>query len=71
MFFQKRIERALKKEREDAELRGREEYEGTLRMNMEKGDFTAMVVAALITILPAVLLALGAVVAIGCLFLVR
>lgn len=71
MFFQKRIERALKKEHEDAQLRGREQYEGTLRMNMEKGDMTAMVLAALITILPAVLLALGFLVAIGYFFLVR
>ena len=61
MLFQKRIDRAFRHQAEKGKgRRGNEEKDNELRPSdiMEKGDLLAMIIAALITILPAALLVL-------------
>ena len=59
MLFQGRIERAFKRQAElNKERRQRESDEITPADLMEKGDFAAMVITGLITILPVALLVL-------------
>lgn len=70
MLFQKRIDRAFKHQAEankDRKEKGDEE----LRPSdiMEKGDLPAMIIAALITILPAALLVLLIMCFVGWLFI--
>lgn len=73
MIFQGKIDRIFKKlhdekkeEEKQEELKGREN--ATLSDEMEKGDFAAMVISALITIVPVAFLALLALVGIGYFF---
>ena len=59
MLFQGRIERAFKRQAElNKERRRQESDEITPADLVEKGDFAAMVIAGLITILPVALLVL-------------
>lgn len=76
MIFQKKIDRALDKLHEESdagkaerELASGEEYVPEIP-ELEKNDFLAMVLAALITILPVALIVLVGIVLIGY-FLVR
>lgn len=64
MIFQRKIDRAMEKLHEDSdagraerELRPDETYEREVP-ELEKGDFLAMTIAAMITILPVALLVL-------------
>lgn len=64
MLFQKKIDRAMKKLHEDSdagraerEHLGEEDYRQE-KPELEKGDFLAMTIAAIITILPVALLVL-------------
>lgn len=61
MIFQKKIDRAMEKlhEESDAEREEREIPE------LEKNDFLAMVIAAMITIVPVALLVLGGLALVG------
>lgn len=60
MLFQKRIDRAFRLQREQrkADARRPEDDELTPADIMEKGDLPAMIIAALITIIPAALIVL-------------
>ena len=71
MIFQKKVDRALQKLHEESdagqdekELMTGDEYQ-VERPELEKNDFLAMVIAAMITIIPAALLVLGGIVFIG------
>lgn len=65
MIFQKKIDRAFKKLHEE-----REESKEELP-ELEKNDFLAMVLAALITIIPAAILVLGGIALLGYFFLMH
>lgn len=68
MLFQKRIDRAFRYQSETKQNRDEPE-EQTPADLMEKGDLAAMILAALITIVPAALLVLLLMAAAGWLFL--
>lgn len=77
MIFQSKVDRALKKLHEESDA-GQAEREMELGNDykqempeLEKNDFLAMVIAALITIIPAALLVLGAMVLVGYLLFFR
>lgn len=65
MIFRKKVDRALKKQRE--------ENEDTLeeKLELEKNDFLAMLIAAFITFLPIAVLVLGGISLIGYFFLMH
>lgn len=63
MIFQSKVDRALKKLHEESDA-GQEDYIPEMP-ELEKNDFLAMVIAALITIIPVALLVLVVVVGIG------
>lgn len=71
MIFQSKIDRALKKlhDESDAGQAERDREQGTNEIpempELEKNDFLAMVIAALITIIPAALVVLGGIVLVG------
>lgn len=71
MIFQSKIDRALKKLHDESDAgqaeRGREQgmTEIPEMPELEKNDFLAMVLAALITIIPAALVVLGGIVLVG------
>lgn len=69
MLFGKKIERAFHKLREEKEkaMENREEQPESMP-ELEKHDLLAMIVAALLVILPAALLALGVLALVGYLF---
>ena len=69
MIFQKKIDRAFQKLHEDKQKTEEKEKRPALSDEMEKGDLPAMIIAAMITILPVALLALLALAGIGYLFL--
>lgn len=70
MLFRGRIERAFKRQAEqNKERREREDPELTPADLMEKGDFAAMVIAGLITIVPVALVVLLLMCLAGWLFL--
>ena len=69
MIFQGKYDRAMKRLKEQKAGSAREDTE--LSQNMEKGDLPAMLISALIVLLPAALVALGIVVAAGYFFIVR
>ncbi|MBP3428098.1 MAG: hypothetical protein J6M47_07550 [Clostridia bacterium] len=76
MPFQGKIERAQKLSSEqraarDAHGRGRYDDELTPGDLMEKGDGCAMIIAAMITIVPACLIVLAILAAVGYFFVVR
>lgn len=72
MPFAGRIERAEKLSREQAKLRsGRCDEEITPADIMEKGDGLAMLIAALITIVPVCLIALAVLALVGYLFVLH
>lgn len=77
MIFQKKIDRAMKKLHEESDAvrneRGEKtgEEESQEFPELEKNDFLAMVIAALITILPVALLVLAGLVLFGYFFLMR
>ena len=76
MIFQKKLDAALKKLHEDSNIGIEEETfeEETFeeeRPGLEKNDALAMLIAALITILPVALLVLGGIVLLGWFFLMR
>lgn len=71
MIFQSKIDRALKKLHDESDA-GQAERDREQGMNeipempeLEKNDFLAMVIAALITIIPAALVVLGGIVLVG------
>lgn len=72
--FHGRFERASRRLREQREQRDRAAGFGPEDAPcdmMEKGDGCAMVIAAMITIVPVCLLVLAALAAVGCLFILR
>ncbi len=71
MIFQSKIDRALKKLHDESDA-GQAERDREQGMNeipempeLEKNDFLAMVIAALITIIPVALVVLGGIVLVG------
>lgn len=77
MIFQKKVDRALDKLHKESdageaekELKPGEAYEPEIP-ELEKNDFLAMVIAALITIVPVALLVLGGIVLMGYLLLMH
>ena len=68
MLFQKRLERAFRHQAETNKDRDEPEELEPASL-MEKGDLAAMIIAAVITILPAALLVLLLIAAAGWLFL--
>ena len=69
MIFQGKYDRAMKHLREKKAGSAREETE--LSQNMEKGDLAAMLIAAVIVILPVALIVLGIMAVAGYFFVVR
>lgn len=65
MIFQKKVDRALKKLHEENDVPEEE------RPELEKNDFLAMVLAALITLVPAAILVLAGISLIGYFFLMH
>ena len=71
MIFQKKVDRALEKLHEDSDVAKveREQEAGAdyepEKLELEKNDFLAMVIAALITILPVALIVLIGITLIG------
>ncbi len=71
MLFQKKIDRAFDKlheEKEEERKRENIHTEEQLKSQLEKGDLPALIISALITILPVALLGLLALCAIGYFF---
>ena len=65
-MFKRRITRVLNASKSEADFRRR-----TAGEHLEKGDLSAMIIAALITFLPVLLLILGAFALISWLFFLR
>lgn len=65
MIFQKKVDRALEKQREENKDTPEEKLE------LEKNDFLAMLIAAFITFLPIAVLVLGGISLIGYFFLMH
>lgn len=65
MLFQKKVDRALKKLHEESEDASKE------KIDLEKNDFLAMMIAAFLTFLPAAVLILGGIALIGYFFLMH
>lgn len=65
MIFQRKIDRALKKQHEENDISEEE------RPELEKNDFLAMLIAAVITFVPAAILVLGGISLIGYFFLMH
>ena len=69
MIFQVKYDRAMKRLKEQKSGAPGEDTE--LSQNMEKGDLAAMLISALIVILPVALAALGILAAVGYFFIVH
>lgn len=77
MIFQSKVDRALKKLHEESDAReaerraeAGEEYEPEVP-ELEKNDFLAMVIAALITIVPVAILVVVGIILLGYFFLMH
>ena len=71
MMFRGRFDRARALQKEQMQGRDRAYDDVDIEEKLEKNDTLAMVLAALITILPAALLAIGIMLLVGWLFLFR
>ena len=71
MIFRGRYDRARKLQQEKMQGRERAYDDDQLGSKLEKGDTAALIISAMITILPVALLALGVLALVGYLFVVR
>lgn len=71
MIFQRKYDRMKEKQHRDMEGKDRAMLDDDLGSKLEKGDTFALIVSALITILPIAALFLGLAVAIGYFFVVH
>ena len=71
MIFRGRYDRARKLQQEKMQGRERAYDDDQLGSKLEKGDTAALIISALITILPVALIALGVLALVGYLFVVR
>lgn len=75
MIFQRKINRAMQKLHEEGDYAEKKMYEQPTQQEwedipeLEKNDFLAMVIAALLTFIPMALIVLGVIVLVGYLFL--
>lgn len=71
MIFRGRYDRARKLQQEKMQGRERAYDDDQLGSKLEKGDTAALIISAMITILPVALIALGMLALVGYLFVVR
>ena len=71
MIFGGKFDRARKLQQEKMEGRERAYDDDQLGSKLEKGDTAALIISAMITILPVALIALGVLALVGYLFVVR
>lgn len=71
MIFRGRYDRARKLQQEKMQGRERAYDDDQLGSKLEKGDTAALIISALITILPVALIVLGVLALVGYLFVVR
>ncbi|MDD7446412.1 MAG: hypothetical protein PUK79_08315 [Clostridiales bacterium] len=71
MIFRGRYDRARKLQQEKMQGRERAYDDDQLGSKLEKGDTAALIISAMITILPVALIALGVLALVGYLFVVR
>lgn len=71
MIFRGRYDRARKLQQEKMQGRERAHDDDQLGSKLEKGDTAALIISAMITILPVALIALGVLALVGYLFVVR
>ena len=71
MIFRGRYDRARKLQQEKMQGRERAYDDDQLGPKLEKGDTAALIISAMITILPVALIALGVLALVGYLFVVR
>lgn len=71
MIFHGRYDRARKLQQEKMQGRERAYDDDQLGSKLEKGDTAALIISAMITILPVALIALGVLALVGYLFVVR
>ena len=71
MIFRSRYDRARKLQQEKMQGRERAYDDDQLGSKLEKGDTAALIISAMITILPVALIALGVLALVGYLFVVR
>lgn len=71
MIFRGRYDRARKLQQEKMQGRERAYDDDQLGSKLEKGDTAALIISAMITILPVALIALGVLALMGYLFVVR
>ena len=71
MIFRGRYDRARKLQPEKMQGRERAYDDDQLGSKLEKGDTAALIISAMITILPVALIALGVLALVGYLFVVR
>ena len=71
MIFRGRYDRARKLLQEKMQGRERAYDDDQLGSKLEKGDTAALIISAMITILPVALIALGVLALVGYLFVVR
>lgn len=71
MIFRGRYDRARKLQQEKMQGRERAYDDNQLGSKLEKGDTAALIISAMITILPVALIALGVLALVGYLFVVR
>lgn len=71
MIFRGRYDRARKLQQEKMQGRERAYDDDQLGSKLEKGDTAALIISAMITILPVALIVLGVLALVGYLFVVR
>ena len=71
MIFRGRYDRARKLQQEKMQGRERAYDDDQLGSKLEKGDTAALIISAMITILPVALIALGVLALVGYLFVAR
>ena len=71
MIFGGKFDRARKLQQEKMEGRERAYDDDDIGSKLEKGDTAALIISAMITILPVALIALGVLALVGYLFVVR
>ena len=71
MIFRGRYDRARKLQQEKMQGRERAYDDDQLGSKLEKGDAAALIISAMITILPVALIVLGVLALVGYLFVVR